>query len=100
MNIQATIILYTKMSHLAQATPELQIWQLTERTGQVSSCSYTRPQHSSATVGSLLPAVRDRVSGSWSHLLLHSHILYNLFKAMYVTATYFNTGEIMILLLW
>lgn len=98
MNIQATIILYTKISLLDEAIPELQIWHLTEYTGQVSPCSYTAPQHSSATVSSLWPAVRHSVSGSWSHLLLHSHILYNLFRAMYVTATYFNTGQVMILL--
>lgn len=70
---------------MAQAIPELQVWQMTEYIGQESPCSTSR-QCSNATVGSLLPSVRDRVSGSWSHLLLFC-ILYHLFRTMYVTAT-------------
>lgn len=64
MEIHATIILYKKLSYLAQAITELQNWQLAEYTGKKSTCSHSPPEHSSETAGSLLPVVRILVISS------------------------------------
>lgn len=51
----------TKSSYLAQTITELQIQQLTEYTGKISTCSPTPSQHSSETACSSLPVVRDGI---------------------------------------